>query len=131
MYKTPAGYLLNEFRVRILVEGSCAFLGFVYRTAAKIKAKHLFQKDSHSLLGYPKSNARVYYKRPKILAEFPVCPGAVMVSKDRLASWAPVEVEQKLRDPPFNSRRPELQVNDRLTALLVLIEYFAAATKTT
>jgi len=54
-----------------------------------------------------------------------------MVPKDRPASWAPIEIEKIPRDPPFDSRDAELQINDGLTALSVLIECFTAAPETT
>jgi len=53
-----------------------------------------------------------------------------MVPKDRPASWAPVEVEQILGDPPFDSRDAKLQIDNGLAALSVLIECFAATPKT-
>jgi len=53
-----------------------------------------------------------------------------MVPKDRPASWAPEEVEKILRDPPFDSRDAELQVDDGLTALSMLIECFTATPET-
>ena len=65
-------------------------------------------------------------ERTKILAEFLVSPSVVMVPKDRPASWAPIEVEQILRDPSFDSRDTELDVEDGLAALSVLVECFAA-----
>jgi len=45
-----------------------------------------------------------------------------MVPKDRPAPWAPVEVEKIPRDPPFDSRDAELQIDDGLAALSVLVE---------
>jgi len=53
-----------------------------------------------------------------------------MVPKDRPTSWAPIEIEKIPRDPLFDSRAAELQIDDSLAALSVLIECATATPET-